>query len=338
MRPRHPALAAGAVLALGGALALAILFGPSALAPDAVLAALTTPPWQAAFADSGPGAIVWLIRLPRALVALLVGAILATAGACYQALFRNPLADPYLIGVASGAGLGAALALMVPAAAVPLGIPLVTPMAFVGAVCAVFLAYRLAHVEGIALPTTLILAGVALSYIGTAGMSLLFLIDGQRFLTVFGWLLGGFNGAGWIQVATVAAYGLPALGLIHLHARALNVLQLDDEQATQLGVHVASVRSRLILAASLGTAAAVSVAGLVGFVGLMVPHAVRRLTGADARVLLPASALVGAIFMLLADLTSRTLTVPAGIPVGIITTLLGAPFFLVLLRRRTLLE
>lgn len=321
--------------ALVVAFTLAILVGPSSIEPGEVarilLAHLT---FAEPTAAAGTDAIVWQIRLPRALVALLVGAILATAGACYQSLFRNPLADPYLVGVASGAGIGVALALVLPFGASMFGLAIVTPAAFVGALAAVLIAYRLAGAEGMALPATLMLAGVAIAYVGGAAISLMFLIDGQRFLTIFGWLLGGFNGTGWAQVAIVAGYGLPAMVLIAAHARALNVLQLDDDQAMQLGVEVASVRRRLIIAASLGTAAAVSVAGLIGFVGLIVPHVARMLVGADARRAIPVAMLGGSIFMLLADLVARTIIAPAGVPVGIITTLLGGPFFLALLRRR----
>lgn len=317
------------------ALALALLVGSTPVAPGDVIGVLSARLSGAVWlGPPGTDAIVWHVRLPRALAALMVGAILATAGAAYQSVFRNPLADPYLVGVASGAGVGVALALVFPFGAERFGFGAVTPAAFVGALAAVFLVYRLAVVEGIALPASLVLAGVAISYVGGAAMSLMFLIDGQRFLTIFGWLLGGFNGVGWLQAGVALAYGLPTVAFILAHARLLNVLRLDDDQATQLGVNVPAVRRRILVGASLGTAAAVSVAGLIGFVGLVVPHVVRMLAGGDARRVLPLSLVGGAVFMVCADVLARLIIAPAGIPVGIVTTLLGGPFFLFLLRRR----
>ena len=325
------------LILLLGVLLLAIFAGPTRIAPSVVVKVILSHLLPVSFADISPAsdAIVWRIRLPRALVAAMVGAVLACAGACYQAVFRNPLADPYLIGVAAGAGLGAALALTLPFPAAPFGLSITTPAAFAGALIAAVLAYQLARLEGIALPVTLVLAGVAISYIAGAGMSLLFLINGEKFLVIFSWLLVGFNGAGWRQVMILSIWGLPTVALILLHGRLLNVLLLDDDQAEQLGVDVRRVRRRLIAIASLATAAAVSVSGLIGFVGLVVPHLVRLLTGPDARRVAPLAAIGGGIFLVLADVAAR-LTIPPGeVPVGIITALTGGPFFLFLLRRRT---
>lgn len=317
-------------------LLLAVFLGPTRIAPGTVLdvvAGHLLPGWTSE-ASPASDAIIWRIRLPRALAALLVGAVLAGAGACYQAIFRNPLADPYLIGVASGAGLGVAVAIVLPFGLTLFGLGLLTPAAFLGALLAVAVGYQLAHADGMALPTTLVLAGVAIAYISGAAMSVLFLIDDQKFLTIFGWLLGGFNGVGWKQAGIVAVYGLPAVALILLHGRLLNVLQLDDDQAAQLGVDVRGVRRRLIVLASLATAAAVSISGLIGFVGLIVPHVVRLIVGPDARRVLPLALLGGGIFLLLADIVARMAIPPQEIPIGVVTALTGGPFFLLLLRRR----
>ncbi|MEX1252942.1 MAG: iron ABC transporter permease [Dehalococcoidia bacterium] len=279
-------------------------------------------------------AIVWEVRVPRMLLAGLVGATLAYSGTTYQGVFRNPLADPYLIGVAAGAGLGAALVIVSP---LPYTLGPLSPVpaaAFLGAMTAVTITYLLARVGPVVPTVTLILAGTAVSSVGTAAVSYLMLIDDNRALSLLSWLLGGFNTASWERVWLLVPYALLG-GLVLLpFGRALNVLQLSEDQARQLGVNVEALKVGLLVVASLATAAAVAVSGIIGFVGLVVPHIARLLWGPDYRRLLPMSALVGASFMILADLVARSIAPPHEIPVGIVTAFAGAPFFLYLLRRQ----
>lgn len=281
-----------------------------------------------------PGAetIILDIRLPRVFQAALVGAALSTAGAAYQGLFRNPMADPYLIGVAQGAALGAIVGFLAP---LPLlgvgGIPL---LAFAGALMAVAAVYAIARV-GRTLPlTTLILAGVAMGVFLSSIISFLMLFTGQELRAILFWLLGGFSLARWSEVGTALPYIAAGMAVILLHARPLNIMQLDEEQAQQLGVAVERVKLTLIVAATLITAAAVAFVGTIGFVGLIVPHMVRLLWGPDHRRLLPLCLLSGSLFLVLADALARTLLSPVELPVGVVTAFTGAPFFLYLLRWR----
>jgi iron complex transport system permease protein len=278
--------------------------------------------------------IVWQLRLPRIVLAGVVGAALAASGATYQGLFRNPLADPYLIGVASGAGLGATIVLVTDVPTAYHGISLLPVAAFAGAILAVAVAYAIARQsEGLPL-TTLVLAGVAIASFTGAITSLLMIRSDPDLRPVLGWLLGGFISAQWKHSLLILPYLVPGLLLVLAYSRVINVLQLDEEQARQLGVNVERVKVLLIAAATLFTAAAVSFSGLIGFVGLIAPHAARLLWGGDYRALLPMAALVGAAFLILADLASRMVASPAELPVGVVTALCGAPFFLYLLRRR----
>lgn len=279
-------------------------------------------------------AVVLQIRLPRLVLASLVGGSLAVAGATYQGLFRNPLADPFLIGVASGAGLGAVIALALPLSPVWYGLGVVQWMAFGGALLVVSTVYALARVGQTMPLTTLLLAGVALAALANAAMSFLIYMNQDRLHTVYSWLLGGLSLSAWPQVLAVLPYALLGFGAMYVNARLLNVLQLDEEQAMQLGVDVERLKLVLVAAATLSTAAAVSVSGLIGFVGLIVPHAVRLLWGPDYRVLLPMSALGGAIFLLWTDTLARLAIAPTELPVGVVTAFCGAPFFLYLLRQR----
>lgn len=278
--------------------------------------------------------IVLQIRLPRALLAALVGGGLGLAGAVYQGVFRNPLADPYLLGTAGGAGFGAALAVVVAGGSSVLaavGAPL---LAFAFAMATVVLVMILAR-EGGTLPVVrLILAGVVLSSVLTAGTSFLMLAAREQAAGILARLLGGFSFAGWGDVGVVTAFMVPAVVASLLLARALDVLQLGEDGASHLGLPVETVKYVLLAAATLVTAAAVSVAGIIGFVGLMTPHAVRLTVGPRHRPLLAHSLAWGATFMVVADLVARTVIAPAELPVGIITAVVGGPFFLVLLWRR----
>ena len=278
--------------------------------------------------------ILWQLRLPRIALAALVGGALAVSGAAYQGLFRNPLADPYLIGVASGAGLGATVVLVTGVSVSFYGVSLLPAAAFVGALAAVTAAYLVAQ-QGEGLPlTNLILAGVAIASLAGAVTSLLMIRSDPDLRPVLSWLLGGFASAQWSHSAMVLLYLVPGMLLVVAYGRILNLLQLDESHALQLGVNVERTKVVLILAATLSTAAAVSFSGLIGFVGLVAPHSVRLLWGSDHRFLLPMSAIVGAAFLVLADLVARTITSPGELPVGVVTAFCGAPFFLYLLRRR----
>ena len=282
--------------------------------------------------------IVWQLRLPRVLLAALVGGSLALSGAAYQGVFRNPLADPYLLGVASGAGLGATVALVFgsrlpwPFSSVPL-------LSFVFALFTVGLTLLLARRRGASSLSSgplvsLILAGVVLGSSATALTSLLMLSQRDDAARVLAWLLGSFGLSSWAQLASMLPFALLAGVVTLASAQGLNVLGLGEESAAGLGLRVERFRALLIVAATLATAAAVSAAGIIGFVGLIVPHALRLAFGPDHRTLLPLTLVYGAVFMVLADLTARTVIAPAEVPIGVITALVGGPFFLWLLRRR----
>jgi iron complex transport system permease protein len=285
--------------------------------------------WQSAIAT-----IVLDIRLPRIILAGLVGAALAIAGATYQGLFRNPLADPYLIGVAQGASLGAVIGFLLPTAWNLAGFGLIPMLAFIGALLSTVVVYLLARV-GKTLPvTTLILSGVALSSLLGSIVSYLIISSGDKLHSIIFWLMGSFSMSQWSEVAVALPYIAVGTAVIIIFARLLNVMQLDEEQAQQLGVNVERFKIILLAAATLITAASVAFVGTIGFVGIIIPHAVRLIWGADHRYLLPLSLLTGAIFMILTDLISRTVLAPTEIPISVITAICGAPFFLYLLRRR----
>jgi iron complex transport system permease protein len=277
--------------------------------------------------------IIFQLRLPRTLLMAIVGAALAGSGASYQGLFRNPLADPYLIGVASGAGLGAVIAMSIHFPYNLLGLMAIPIAAFIGALATVFTVYALARV-GKTLPiTNLILAGVAASAFTNAIASFLMLQVTGDLRRALVWLLGGSSLSGWQPLLASLPYILAGLAFLLTMGHALNVLQFGDDQAHQLGLRVKRVRVFVILAASLATAAAISVAGIIGFVGLIVPHIIRLKWGGDYRQLLPASMIGGASLLLLSDVVARVVLAPQELPVGIITALVGAPFFFWVLSR-----
>ncbi len=277
--------------------------------------------------------IFYQLRLPRTVLVALTGAALAGSGAAYQGLFRNPLADPYLIGVASGAGLGAVLAMMVRWPYTTLGLLSIPAAAFVAGIGTVGVVYIAARV-GRSVPTTnLILAGVATSSFANALTAFLMLRSTGELRRAIVWLLGGSAQSGWDPVIGILPYLVVGLGALLMLGHALNVLQFGDEQAQQLGLPVDKVRLAIILAASLASGAAVAFSGIIGFVGLIVPHVIRILWGTDYRRLIPLSILGGASGLLLFDLLARLVLAPQELPVGIMTALAGAPFFLWVLRR-----
>jgi iron complex transport system permease protein len=330
------------LLLLGGAMLAGVLLGPARITWDGLVAtladALGLAPLPSAHARDA--AVLGIVRAPRVLLAALVGGGLGAAGAAMQGLFRNPLADPALIGVSAGAALAAVAAIVLGgtafgAAAGLLGLWLLPLAAFLGGLGATVLMARLGTVGGVAAVATLLLAGVAVNALAGAltGM-LIFMADDRQVRDITFWTLGSLAGARWAQLPVVALLvGAPTLALCAL-ARPLNALLLGEAEAFHLGTRVEAVKRLAVVLAAVAVAAGVAFTGLIGFVGLVVPHLIRLGFGADHRLVLPGSALLGAALLVLADLAARSLAAPAELPVGVVTALLGAPFFLWLLRRR----
>jgi len=334
-----PGWLVGGVLAVAVALVAGVAFGPVSLPPGSVAAELLNL-IPGVRLHSGLSerevAIVTELRLPRVVLGLLVGAMLALAGAAYQGVFRNPLADPHLLGVAAGAGLGVTAVIAFRSTAgdatsnLPIGVPLA---AFAGAIGAVALTYSLGAAGGRSrTPATLILAGVAVSAFLAAGQTYLMQRHVDSLREVYSWLLGRLATAGWHDVLMILPYVVVTGAIVLSQRRALDVMSVGDEEAMSLGLHPQRSRYLLIVAASLGTAAAVSVSGLIGFVGIIVPHTLRLLAGPSYRSILPLSVLFGGAFLALTDLLARTVAGPSEIPIGVVTAFLGAPFFVLVLR------
>ena len=284
---------------------------------------------------AGTDRILFVLRIPRTIMMLLTGAALACSGASYQGLFRNPLADPYLIGVSTGASLGAVIAMSVQWPYTKWGTMMTPILAFVVSLLTVWVVFKLGKVSGITGNTGLILSGVAVNSFITAVTSVWMLFSHRELRTSFSWMLGGMTVNGWEPIKIVIPFIL--IGIIgqFLLSHRLNVLQFGEEQAVNLGISVHKTRIRIVFFATLTTAAAISFSGVIGFVGLIIPHVIRILTGGDYRKLIPLSALGGAFFLLLADVIARVIIAPQELPVGIITAIAGAPFFLWLLNRNT---
>jgi iron complex transport system permease protein len=324
------------VVVLAGSIALGVATGSVRIPPDEV--------WRGGWAHvlgepSGvaPGRdhVVWLIRLPRTLLAALVGAALAVVGVAIQALVRNVLADPYLLGVSSGASVGATAVILFGGFGA-LGVYALSAAAFAGALLAMTTVFLLAQQQGRITPLKLILAGTAMGYgFGALASFLIFRAetpDGLR--AVLHWLLGSLGGARWSYLTLPAIGFVVATTSLGLNGRQLNALVMGDETARTLGVDVDGLRRRVFVVASLLTGLVVAVSGAVGFVGLMLPHVTRMFVGADHRRVLPIAALLGAVFMVWVDVAARTLVAPEELPLGVITALLGVPFFVWLLRRK----
>lgn len=271
--------------------------------------------------------ILFEIRLPRLVLGALVGAVLAVAGSAYQGVFRNALADPYLLGVAAGAGLGATIVF-----AVTRESALLAPFAFVGGLAAVGVTYALGRSVGGRSATSLILSGVAVAAFATAVQTYILQQNVETLREVYSWILGRLVTVGWSDVVELLPYASVATIVIFASRRLLDVLSIGDDEARALGVDVGRVRAVVVVAATLATAAAVSVSGLIGFVGIIVPHTIRLLFGWSYRVIVPLSLLFGAAFLMLADVAARTLVAPAELPIGVVTAFFGAPFFLLVLR------
>jgi len=290
--------------------------------------------------DSGLSAtdwsIVWQIRAPRVVLAAIVGSTLSIAGASYQGVFRNPLVDPYLLGVAAGAGLGATIVITVNRSGTSSWIIDPLPMiAFGGGLIAVLVTYLLGTTsKGERSSISLVLAGVAVTSLATAAQTFLLQRNSDVVRQVYSWILGRLSSATWSDVRLVLPYVVFSTVVLLLHRRLLDVLRVGDEEATALGVNVSRVRLVVVIAATLGTASVVAVSGLIGFVGIIVPHAVRLVVGTSYRLVLPISLLFGAAFLILADIPGRVLDNPAETPIGVVTAFLGAPFFLLILRTR----
>jgi iron complex transport system permease protein len=328
---RTLAFAAGFAL-LAAALVLGVGLGTVSIAPTETLAILGRRVLGLPIAQTwtpATEAIVMDLRLPRVLAAMAVGLALAVAGATFQGLLRNPLADPYVLGTASGAALGAAIGVLIPVRFVLFEFGLLHGLAFAGALISVWVVYRLSRTSGLAPMTSLLLTGYAVGSLLAAGLAMAMYLSGANLRQIFFYLLGSLAGTSWQQLAVAAPIMLIATVAILLRARSLDGFLLGEEAAAHLGVDVRRERAILLGLASLVTAAAVAIAGLIGFVGLVVPHLVRLVVGPGARSVLPLSALFGAGLLVFADLVARLF---GEIPIGVVTALVGAPFFLFLLR------
>ena len=327
---------AGSLMALFGAGLLAILVGAVNLDARAVLLSVVD---RLPFLDVESGlnnrqeAILWELRMPRVALGGIVGAMLAVAGGAYQGSFRNPLADPYLLGAAAGAGLGATIAYAYGGSLPATPVDALPLLAFVGGVGGVAATYAIGYsAKAGRTPVTLILAGVAVAAFLTAIQTYLQQRNAETLREVYGWILGRLSTVGWGEVWLVFPYVIVSTIVILLGSGRLDVLSVGDDEAVTLGVEPSRVRFVMVLAATLGTAAVVAVSGLIGFVGIIVPHSIRIVFGTSYRIVLPLSVVFGATFLILADLLARTVTAPAEIPIGVVTAFFGAPFFAIVLR------
>ena len=335
VRLRGRAIGLGVVCLFAAVLA-GVLVGPVGLpAPKVVAALIDRLPFVHASAglSDQDAAILWQLRMPRVVLGGLVGATLAVCGAAYQGVFRNPLADPYLLGAAAGAGLGATLAIAYLPRTTTWVVGPLPLAAFLGALAGVGLAYALAGSIAGRTTTTLILGGVAVASFLTAMQTFVQQRNSDDLREVYSWILGRLTTAGWRDVTLILPYIAVSSAVIVGHRRLLDVMSVGDEETQSLGVRPSLVRLVVVAAASLGTAAAVSVSGLIGFVGILVPHTVRLIAGTSYRVIVPLSLVFGASFLILADLLARRALSPAELPIGVVTAFFGAPFFAVVLRR-----
>jgi cobalamin transport system permease protein len=329
-----PLLFAGVLLI--GALVVGLTVGAADLPARGVLLALVDE-LPFVHVDSGLSpvqhAVLIDLRLPRVLAAVTVGGLLAMAGAGYQGVFRNPLADPYLLGAASGAGLGSTLVIVYADGDSVGGIPVVPLASFVGAMGGVLLAYALGATASRSSGTAnLVLAGVAVAQFLSAAQTYVQSAHTEELRRIYSWIFGRLSGIGWSDLRMVLPYALVSTLVLLAHGRLLDVMSVGDEEAAGLGVRAGRVRLVVLLAASLATASAVAISGLIGFVGIVVPHMVRRFVGGSYRRVLPMSLLCGAAFLVLTDVVARTVTAPGELPIGVVTAFVGAPFFVFVLR------
>ncbi len=335
--PRRRSVRAAVLVALAilaGAILVGVSVGPADLSLGTVLRTLAG---RLPFVHLHPAAtqiddaIIWQVRMPRVVLGGIVGAMLAGGGAAYQGLFRNPLADPYLLGVAAGSGLGATIAI-IGGASVHLLLPIA---AFLGGAGAVTLTYAIGAGANRDTSTgTILLAGIAVAALLTAVQTFVLQQHTQALQDVYSWILGRLSLATWSDVWLVLPYAIVSASVLIAHRRMLDVLRVGEEEAGSLGLHPGRARIIIVAAATLGTAAAVSVSGLIGFIGIIVPHTVRLAAGSSYRMVLPVSMIGGAAFLILADVVARTVESPAEVPIGVVTAFIGAPFFLFVLRSR----
>jgi iron complex transport system permease protein len=329
-----PAWSIAAVAFLVVSLFVGVLAGPVDIGAGDALRSLLA---HLGLSDASPldptsDTILWELRVPRVVLAALVGGMLAVAGATYQGVFHNPLADPYLLGVAAGAGLGATLAIAYLPRVLE-GHQLLPIAAFLGGALAVVVTWTVGHSAGRERDaTTFVLAGVVVASFFTAVQTFVQQQNADTLQEVYSWILGTLPSSGWTDVYTLAPYVIVATAVILAYRRVLDVLSLGDTEAASLGVEVGRVRLLLVVAATVGTAAAVAVSGLIAFVGIIVPHTIRLLVGTSYRGLLPLSFIVGAGFLVLCDVIARTVLSPAELPIGVVTAFFGAPFFVIALR------
>jgi iron complex transport system permease protein len=329
-----PAWAVAATGFLVASIVVGVLAGPLDIGVGDVIRSVLA---RLGIADSTPldateESILWELRIPRVVLAALVGGMLALAGATYQGVFHNPLADPYLLGVAAGAGLGATLAISY-LPRVLAGQQLLPIAAFLGGAAAVVVTWAIGRSAGRERDaTTFVLAGVVVASFFTALQTFVQQQNSDTLQEVYSWILGALPSSGWSDVAVLAPYVIVASFVILVFRRVLDVLSLGDTEAASLGVDVGRVRLLLVVAATIGTAAAVAVSGLIAFVGIIVPHTIRLLAGTSYRGLLPLSFIVGAGFLVLCDVVARTVLSPAELPIGVVTAFFGAPFFAIALR------
>jgi iron complex transport system permease protein len=275
--------------------------------------------------------IVFMVRMPRIIMASLVGMGLAVVGASFQSLFKNPMADPHILGISSGAALGAALAIVIDIPSAIASLSLVTIFAFIGAITTTILVYSIAQVRGKVTTVNLLLAGVAVSFLMTSMISMIMVFNQEEVNKIVFWMMGSFNASGWKNISIVAPVVLIGTIIIYFFHRDFNLMLIGEESAKTLGVETEKLKKMIIVIASMIIAVSVSFSGIIGFVGFLVPHMVRIIFGPNNKALIPFSAIMGAIFLLSADTVARTIASPAELPVGAVTALIGSPYFIYLL-------
>ncbi|MBN1165920.1 MAG: iron chelate uptake ABC transporter family permease subunit [Methanospirillaceae archaeon] len=327
-------IAAGLIVVLGVMMLVSVGIGQTPLHPGTVAGILS----GALFGTIHPGdatnaTIILDIRLPRIILAALVGACLAVCGAALQSLFKNPMADPFILGISSGAALGATI-IMAYGITLGLGIYDLPLLAFLGALVTIYLVYRVAKIGQKIPVNTLLLSGIAVSAFFSAMTSLIMFSSHASFELIMFWTMGGFSGRGWNYIWMILPFAFAGILVVIYYARSLNVLMFGEESARYLGIDTEKLKKILLVVSAIMTGAAVAVSGVIGFVGLIIPHITRLIVGPDHRILLPVTSLAGALFLVIADIVARTAIAPAELPIGVITAMCGAPFFLYLLRKK----
>ena len=335
MRNKHRKAIFTLLMVLVVIMLISILLGAASITPRQVVSSVLNKLLGYFTHDVTVETIVFDIRLPRIFLAALVGLLLSVSGVILQGVLRNPLADPYILGVSAGGAIGAMLSFIFGLDFIYYGFRTTPLLAFLFALIAVLVVYQLSHISGRTSPEALILAGVAVSSFAAAVMALIIILTGDL-RSIYFWLLGSFADASWRDVLSITPYAIIGVVAAYFYSKDLNALLLGDEMALTLGVDVEAVRLFLIAIASLMTAAAVSVCGIIGFVGLIVPHIVRLLIGPNHKFLIPLSAIGGMVLLVLADILARIIYVPTEIPIGIVMSIIGVPFFLYILRKRRL--